>query len=64
VGAAQDLGQGWTAEAGYMYVMFNDRDFSSSRPYRLGEEINGTAAVNGEYQAHAHLVGLELRKTF
>jgi long-chain fatty acid transport protein len=64
IGAAQDLGQGWAIEGGYMYVSFEDRKYASARAYRLGDEINGTDAVNGKYEAHAHLIGLEVRKTF
>ena len=64
VGAAQDLGEGWAVEAGYLYVMFNDRKYASATHYRLGGEIIGTAALNGRYEAHAHLLGVELRKTF
>ncbi|MEA3274872.1 MAG: porin [Pseudomonadota bacterium] len=68
IGVAQNLGQGWALEAGYMYVLFKDRDFRGSKPYTpvvdLGEEVNGTDAVNGDYEAYAHLFGLEVRRTF
>jgi long-chain fatty acid transport protein len=66
IGAAQELAQGWTIEGGYMYVLFEDRTIASSKDYSLlrGDEINGTAAVNGKYEAHAHLIGVEVRKRF
>jgi len=64
IGAAHELGQGWAIEGGYMYVNFEDRDYSSAKSYRLGEEVNGTDAINGEYSAHAHILGIEVRKTF
>jgi len=64
VGAAHELGQGWTIEGAYMYVNFEDRDYSSSKPYRLGDEVNGTEAINGEYSSHAHILGIEVSKVF
>jgi long-chain fatty acid transport protein len=47
-----------------MYVMFEERDYRSSTPYLGGGDINGTSAINGEYDAHAHLIGLEISKSF
>jgi long-chain fatty acid transport protein len=47
-----------------MYVKFKDRSYASIRPYRLGEEVNGTDALNGTYETYAHILGFELRKTF
>jgi long-chain fatty acid transport protein len=64
LGAAQELGQGWAIEGGYMYVMFEGRSYNSLKPYRLGDEINGTSAINGKYEAHAHILGFDVRKTF
>ena len=65
IGAAHDPGQGWAVEGGYMYVRFKDRSYSSSKPYGgLGTDENGTDAINGDYSANAHLVGIEVRKTF
>jgi long-chain fatty acid transport protein len=65
IGAAHDLGQGWAIEGGYMYVMFEDRTIASTTAYGgPASEINGTEAVNGEYEAHAHLIGVEVRKRF
>jgi long-chain fatty acid transport protein len=64
VGVAHRLAQGWQVEAGYMYVMFSDRDYSGARPYTGGAELNGTTAIAGDYDAHAHLIGLEVSKSF
>jgi long-chain fatty acid transport protein len=65
VGVSHALSDGWQVEAGYMYVMFTERDVSGVRPYAgSGGEINGTDAIAGEYDAHAHLIGLEISKTF
>lgn len=64
VGVGQDLGQGWTLDAAYMYVRFEDRRYRGARPYIPTRDINGTDAIDGNYQGAAHLVGLEVRKTF
>jgi long-chain fatty acid transport protein len=65
IGLAQDLGDGYALEVGYMYVKFKERNYSGTRPYRrLGDDINGSNAIAGKYQASANLVGLELGKTF
>lgn len=66
VGVGHDLGDGWQLDAGYMYVMFEDRNYSGSRPYNPAEpgEVNGTSAIAGDYKAHANLIGLELSKAF
>jgi long-chain fatty acid transport protein len=65
IGVAQGLGQGYTLEAGYMYVMFQDRNYRGTRQYTgLGSDVNGSNAIAGDYQAHAHLIGLEVTKTF
>jgi long-chain fatty acid transport protein len=64
VGVGHRLADGWQVEAGYMYVMFEDRDYRSSTPYLGGGEINGTNAINGDYSAHVHLFGLEVSKSF
>ena len=63
-GATQRLGDGWQLELGYMYVLFTDRDVRASRPFTGGGEINGTSAIDGDYDADAHLVGLEISKAF
>ena len=65
IGVGQDLGQGLSLEAGYMYVKFEDRDYRGSRQYLgLGDDINGSNAIDGDYAASAHLIGIEIRKTF
>lgn len=64
LGVGHKLSDGWQVEAGYMYVMFKDRDYRSSTPYLGGSEINGTDAINGDYKANAHLLALEISKSF
>jgi long-chain fatty acid transport protein len=66
IGLAQDLGRGWQIDVGYMYAFFDGkRNVTGSRSYGgLGDEINGTTAIAGEYDANAHLIGLELTKIF
>ena len=63
IGIAQTIGDGLSVEAGYMYVKANDRKFRGSIPY-TGEGINGTTALNGDYEMDAHLIGIEVSKTF
>ena len=65
IGVSHALEDGWQVEAGYMYAVFNDRNYSGSKPYPgFGGEINGTTAIAGKYEAHAHILGLEVSKTF
>ncbi|MBK1616875.1 aromatic hydrocarbon degradation protein [Lamprobacter modestohalophilus] len=64
IGVGHSLGDGWQLEAGYMYVMFLDRNYRSAKPYLGGSDINGTDAINGDYEANAHLIGLEVSKSF
>lgn len=64
IGAAQDLGDGWSIEAGYMFVKFDDTDFRGSRAYAFGDDINGTDATAGDYSGNAHLFGMEIAKRF
>jgi long-chain fatty acid transport protein len=63
IGVAHLLGDGLSIEAGYMYVKANDRTIRSSTPYR-GGDINGTDAIDGDYEMDAHLIGLEIVKVF
>jgi len=63
VGVAQSLGNGFQLEAGYMYVLADQRKYRSSTPY-AGVDLNGTTALNGDYEMDAHLIGLEIVKTF
>lgn len=64
IGASQDLGQGWALEAAYMYVKVNERNIRSDVAYRPGEDVNGSDALNGEYNSSVNLVALELKKSF
>ena len=64
LGLAQALGQGYSLEAGYMYVVAQDRDYRGDTRYLPGGALNGTDALNGDYSMDAHLLGLELVKVF
>lgn len=64
VGLAQMLGQGYSVEAGYMYVVARDRDYRSGTRHVPGGDLNGTDALNGEYSMDAHLLGVEIVKVF
>lgn len=64
IGVGQALHNGWQLEAGYMYVLFNGRNYRGTRPYEGGAEINGTTAIAGNYEANANLFGIEISKTF
>ena len=64
IGVAQDLGDGFAVEASYLYVMGVDRDYVSTVPYTKTSGVNGTTAVNGDYEMSAHLIGVEVSKTF
>lgn len=64
IGLAQALGQGYSLEAGYMYVKGVDRDYRSDRHYVSGSDLNGSDALNGDYAMDAHLIGLEIVKVF
>lgn len=63
IGLAQSLGNGYSLEAAYMYVRGEDRHYRSGTAY-TGTELNGTTALNGDYAMDAHLIGLEIVKTF
>ncbi|NEV62451.1 OmpP1/FadL family transporter [Thiorhodococcus minor] len=63
IGLAQSLGQGYSLEAAYMYVTADDRNYRSSTTY-TGADLNGTTALDGDYSFDAHLVGLQIVKTF
>ena len=65
LGARQDLGQGWALEAAYMYVTVEERKIRSAVPYQQpGDEVNGSDALDGNYDNSVNLLALELRKTF
>ncbi len=63
VGVAQKLGD-WTVEGGYMYVLFDDRDYVSTTTYVPPGDPNGTTAYNGSYSASVHLLGLGVSTKF
>jgi long-chain fatty acid transport protein len=64
LGVAQSLGQGWELEAGYMYVMNEDRNYTGDQQYVPGGPTNGTTAYAGKYEAHAHLLSVGISKRF
>ena len=66
IGIAQDMG-GWSLEAGYMRVEFDDRTVNSSVSYPRSlsnTDPNGTSAYNGKYTASVNLYGLGVSTTF
>jgi long-chain fatty acid transport protein len=63
IGLAQTLGDGYSIEGAYCYVLANDRDFRSDTPY-TGGDVNGTSALDGEYSLNAHTLAIQLVKTF
>ncbi len=70
LGIGHTLSNGWTIDAGYMYVKFDDRTLNSTKTAAdnnavLGyPETNGTTAVNGTYESSVHLLGLGVTKRF
>ena len=64
IGVAQDLGRGFSVEAGYMYVMGEKRNFRSADPYTGTSGVNGTNAINGQYEMSANLIGIAVAMTF
>ncbi|WP_323696849.1 OmpP1/FadL family transporter [Thiorhodovibrio litoralis] len=67
LGVGHQLSDGWRIDAGYMLVMFENRDVDGVRPYNpLTDpgDVNGTTAIAGRYEAQAHIIGLEVTKTF
>ena len=65
IGVAHELTDGLALEFGYLYVRNEERNFRSTRPYEgLGSDVNGTDALDGKYNSHAHLIAFELRKYF
>jgi long-chain fatty acid transport protein len=63
-GIGHTLNNGWTLDAGYMYVKFDNRTVNSTRAAAVGQETNGSTAVNGEYESNVHLLGLGITKHF
>jgi long-chain fatty acid transport protein len=64
LGVAQDLGQGFSLEAGYMYVKASDRNYVGDRPYVGQADVNGTTAINGDYKADINLFAVQVNKLF
>jgi long-chain fatty acid transport protein len=65
IGVAQRLGQGVTVEAGYMYVMVDDRQYSGDTQYGgLGTDVNGSTAIAGTYESDVNLFAIEVSKAF
>ncbi|WP_020506582.1 OmpP1/FadL family transporter [Lamprocystis purpurea] len=63
IGIAQELGNGFSVEASYAYVLGENRTVVAATPY-TGGEVNGTSALDGEYEMDANIIGIELVKTF
>lgn len=61
VGVAQKM-NGWTVEAGYMYVLVDDRTIN--QPTYTGGDPNGTGAFNGEYETDIHLLAFGVSTKF
>ncbi len=61
-GAGHQLGDGWSIDAGYMYVQFQDRTPTATT--HANGETNGTSAVVGDYESSVHLFGFGVNKTF
>ena len=61
-GANQRLGA-WSLSAGYMYVLFNTRTYTSNRTLS-GTDPNGTSAYDGTYKTHAQLFGISIGRRF
>jgi hypothetical protein len=46
-------------------VKFDDNDYRSSRPFSpANSDPNGTSALNGDYEAHVHVLGIGVNKVF
>ncbi|MCU7914778.1 MAG: outer membrane protein transport protein [Candidatus Thiodiazotropha sp. (ex Gloverina cf. vestifex)] len=63
-GLGHTLGNGWTIDAGYMFVKFDERTINSTTAAVIGQETNGTTAVNGTYDSSVHLLGLGVTMHF
>jgi long-chain fatty acid transport protein len=66
IGAAHSLGDGWELEGGYMYVTWDDNNYQGTRAFNplVNTDINGTTALAGDYEAHAHIFGIGVNKSF
>ena len=65
IGVAQGFGQGLTVEAGYMYVLTEDRNYVGDTQYGgLGTDVNGSTAIAGDYKGDLNLFAIEVSKSF
>jgi long-chain fatty acid transport protein len=68
LGVGHTLNNGWTVDAGYMYVKFDDRTLNIDSTFVHAapneSETNGTSAVNGDYESTVHLFGIGVKKRF
>ncbi|MES9971512.1 MAG: OmpP1/FadL family transporter [Candidatus Thiodiazotropha sp.] len=66
LGVGHTLSNGWTIDAGYMYVKFDDRSLNIDPAFvhTDASETNGTSAVNGDYESSVHLLGIGVKKRF
>ncbi|MES9994394.1 MAG: OmpP1/FadL family transporter [Candidatus Thiodiazotropha sp.] len=68
LGVGHTLNNGWTIDAGYMYVKFDDRTLDIDPTFvhaaPNAEETNGTSAVNGDYESSVHLFGIGVKRSF
>jgi long-chain fatty acid transport protein len=64
LGLGHRFSDDWTVEIAYMYVDFEDRTIDSNTAAIPGQELNGTAAVNGTYESTVQLFGVGITKTF
>lgn len=65
LGVSQGLGQGFKVEAGYMYVLVDDRSYTGDTRYAgLGSDVNGSTAVAGTYEGDVNLFAIEVSKQF
>ncbi len=64
VGVGQTVGT-WMLEAGYMYVLWDDRNYDSAAPFgSFGTDASGTNLYNGAYEGNAHILGLGVNGKF
>ncbi len=64
IGVAQNM-SGWTVEAGYMYVLVDDRTINQPAWNPLANsDPNGTGVFNGEYETDIHLLALGVSTKF
>jgi long-chain fatty acid transport protein len=66
MGLGHTFANGWTLDASYMYVKFDDREINQTEFHTgdLADETNGTPAVNGDYKSSVSLLGVGVTKQF